>query len=212
MAIKTENRHYTTLLEYLKRERSEYYKEFKKGYLGQKTALPELTEQQYLILILQHAGKRPRTILESLDGSLTDNGEITKLEKIIEKSKRIMGLIRSYREVRNSPYVTRQDKEKLDKQVAKQVYESMDGKDKKEYNIRRLIVIIPKLNIGPWKQGSNGDLGSNGDQDEFLIRNRAIFEENPELPERILERFYQQRLNSARNVSEARKILRRLTS
>lgn len=205
MTIQTEKKQYNDFLSYLKSERPEFYRDFRRHYNEKRGAFPEMTEQQYLLWVSEIMERKTRTKLQSLDESLVNEDEVKRLEEIIKKSKKLQKAAGRYAEIQRAAHIIpKKDKKKLEEEVAKEMYEEMNKKDKKDYDVKKLVVYISKLNIGPWTHYRANGHSSEHDIVEFIAKNKRIFENNEDIAVRILGKYCEQQLQSERNNEDYR--------
>lgn len=199
---------YKSFLDYLKKEKKEAYREFRKHYSEKRASFPELTEEQYLFLVSSKKMKAgARTHLQEIDEGYISEEEVKNLERILNSSPKLSQLTKKYENInRISTYLTRDERQKIEGTAARKIRDSMDKNDRKNYSNKKVTLIMRRLNIGPWKQNV-GYNPSEHEIEEVIQSNEVLFKDNRELAVRILERYYMAQLQSKRNLKEAREVL-----
>ncbi len=210
MVIAGKRKEHEGLSSYLKVEHPEFYDELRRGYSEKKGAFPDMTEEQYLLHVVEATEKRARNKAKSLDDTLVNEDEIKALQKIINQSPALKEVVKMYGEVqRASAHLTKKEKEKLEKAVVADLYDALAEEDKRKYGKKNLTVYLRKLNLGPWRKPQI--IGKGKNLEDYISRNRQLFRDNEDIAVRLLERAYSSEIQQERTIEDARKKLAKLS-
>ena len=169
-----------------------------------------MTEQQYLLWVMEEMGKRKRAQLESLDVTLVSEEDVKALEALIDKSKSLQNIAQRYAGIQNiDDYLTQQDKKKLEKEAEDEMYGALGKKERRRYGKKRFRHMMRKLNLGPLRYAAGNGSGD-GDIPDFIVRSRSLLVKHEDILIRLWERYVEQAIQSARNKDEALRQVDRL--
>ncbi len=210
MVIRTGRKSYENTLDYVKAEKPEFYRVFLRHCQEKQSVLPEMAEQQYLLWVTQKMKRMERTKLQELDVSLVSEEEVQKLETILISSPAFGKAMQEYADVRDmTSYLTKGEKKELEEALAQELHERMARKGRPQYSVSQLVVTMPKLNLGPWKRHTKNNHES-GNVLEFIASHSELFKKHQEIAVRLVERYYEVRIQGTRTIKEARRILEEL--